>query len=145
MAFCERFREYREYELNIKQIEAAYMLGLPKNTYSNYERGDRPFPIDMLPHIKETFNIPDDVFLDMVLDRKRPIVEKKAPMQTNDLRSMYLLNFDVKHQQLIHESDELRQLLSFVGMLDVKNRRAVLNAMKTLLSLNYEIIAKYEK
>ncbi len=145
MNFGEYLRQYREEELNITQTEAAYRLNLIPNTYSNYERCERPIPIDLLPKIKETFNIPDELFLDMLLDRrrnkKRLSIEAIA-MQTKELRERYITNFGESYFELLQESSELRQLLGFINAQDTKKRRLFLNALKSILLIYDNMLDK---
>lgn len=145
MSFGMQLREYREEELNITQSEAAYQLNLVPNTYSNYERCERPIPIDLLPKIKETFNIPDEQFLDMLLSesrsKKKRSIEALA-MQTKDLRERYITNFGESYFELLEESSELRQLLSFINVQDTKKRRLFLNAIKSILMVYDDVLDK---
>lgn len=145
MNFGEHLREYREEELNITQGEAAYRLNLVPNTYSNYERCQRPIPIDLLPKIKETFNIPDEQFLDMLLDRprnKKKLSVEALAMQTKDLRERYIINFGESYFELLQESPELRQLLGFINVQDAKRRRLFLNAIKSILLVYDDALSK---
>ncbi|MFP3917903.1 helix-turn-helix transcriptional regulator [Lysinibacillus telephonicus] len=145
MNFGEHLREYREEELNITQGEAAYRLNLVPNTYSNYERCERPVPIDLLPKIKETFNIPDEQFLDMLLDRprnKKKLSVEALAMQTKDLRERYIVNFGESYFELLQESPELRQLLGFIKVQDAKRRRLFVNAIKSILLVYDDALSK---
>lgn len=144
MNFGKYLREYRE-SLGISQTEAAFRLGMVPNTYSNYERCERQIPIEYLPIIKENFNIPDDQFLDMLLNRPRKKLSAKASaLKTKELKERYLTSFGEYIYELIEESPELRQLLSFISIQDKKNRRLFLNAIKTILSLYEENIDENE-
>ncbi|RKQ17746.1 helix-turn-helix domain-containing protein [Ureibacillus endophyticus] len=135
MSFGKSLRQYRE-NMNITQLEAAYQLDLVPNTYSNYERCKRPIPIELLPKIKKAFNIPDEQFLDMLLNqshrRKKMTVEKLA-IQTKELRERYMISFGESYFDLISNTQELRQLLGFLNNLDDKKRRLCLNAIKSIL------------
>ncbi|SOB90220.1 helix-turn-helix protein [Ureibacillus xyleni] len=142
MHFGKHLRQYRE-ELNITQGEAAYQLGLVPNTYSNYERCERPIPIELLPKIKEVFNIPDEQFLDMILNqsrnrRKMPVEE--LAMQTRELRERYMVNFGESYFDLIANLPELRQLLGFLNSLNAKRQRLYLNAIKSILMVYDDLL-----
>ena len=135
MSFGKFLREYRE-NMNITQLEAAYQLDLVPNTYSNYERCKRPIPIELLPKIKQTFNIPDEQFLDMLLNqshRRKKIPIDLLEIQTKELRERYMINFGESYFDLIAHTQELRQLLGFLNHLDEKKRRLCLNAIKSIL------------
>ena len=133
--FGKHLKEYRE-ELNINQNEAAYMLGIVPNTYSNYERCERPIPMFYLPKIKEVFNIPDDRFLDMLLDRprrkKRESIEEAAD-RLKEIREKYIVGVTDSLYDMINDSAELRQLLGFVQTMDSKKRRLYLNGLRQVL------------
>jgi transcriptional regulator with XRE-family HTH domain len=145
MSFGMQLREYREEELNITQSEAAYQLNLVPNTYSNYERCERPIPIELLPKIKDTFKIPDEQFLDMLLNRsrsKKKLSIEALAMQTKDLRERYIVNFGESYFELLQESPELRQLLGFINVHDTKKRRLFLNAIKSILLIYDDVVDK---
>ncbi|KGR80138.1 helix-turn-helix domain-containing protein [Ureibacillus manganicus] len=135
LKFGKHLKEYRE-ELNINQNEAAYMLGIVPNTYSNYERCERPIPMVYLPKIKEVFKIPDDRFLDMLLDRprnkKRESVEDAA-VRLKDMREKYITGVTDSLYEVINNSAELRQLLGFIQMMDTKKQRLYLNGLRQIL------------
>lgn len=135
MEFGKRLREYRE-SLGISQTEAALRLEMIPNTYSNYERGERQIPIELLPVIKEKFEISDEQFLDMLLDRPRQkLPAEVSALKAKELKERYITSFGESSYDLINQSPELRQLLSFVKKLDKKKRRLFLNAIKTILSI----------
>lgn len=138
MQFGKRLREYRE-SLGISQSEAAYRLEMNSNTYSNYERGDRQIPIELLPIIKEKLEISDEQFLDMLLNRPRQkLPAEVSALKTKELKERYITSFGEETYDLIDQSPELRQLLSFIMKQDKKNRRLFLNAIKTILSIYEE-------
>ena len=133
--FGRHLKEYRE-ELNINQNEAAYMLGIVPNTYSNYERCERPIPMIYLPKIKEVFNIPDDRFLDMLLDRprrKKRESAEEAAIRLKDMREKYITGVTDSLYDVLNDSAELRQLLGFIQMMDAKKRRLYLNSLRQIL------------
>ncbi|MFY3791599.1 helix-turn-helix domain-containing protein [Ureibacillus sp. MALMAid1270] len=133
--FGKHLKEYRE-ELNINQNEAAYMLGIIPNTYSNYERCERPIPMAYLPIIKEVFQIPDDRFLDMLLDRPRRKTREsaeEAAIRLKDMREKYITGVTDSLYDLINDSSELRQLLGFISTMDSKKRRLYLNGLRQIL------------
>lgn len=133
MGFGKRLKEYRE-SLGINQTEAALRLDLVPNTYSNYEGEKRQVPIEFLPHIKEKFEIPDDQFLEMLLNRPRKkLPAEQSASRTKDLKERYITNFGESAYDLIEESPELRQLISFVAKQNKKSRRLFLNAIRNIL------------
>ncbi|TSI07405.1 helix-turn-helix domain-containing protein [Lysinibacillus sp. BW-2-10] len=145
MNFGRLLREYREDELNITQSEAAYQLDIVPSTYSNYERCDRSVPIALLPKIKEAFNIPDEQFLNMILNRphnRKKLSAEGLAMQTKELRERYITNFGESYFDLIQQSPELRQLLGFIHILDVKKRKLLLNALKSILLVYDDMLNK---
>lgn len=142
MDFGKNLREYRE-SLGISQTEAALRLDLVPNTYSNYERGERQIPIEYLPLIKEKFEISDEQFLDMLLDRPRQkLPAEVSALKTKDIKERYLTHFGENIYELIEQSPELRQLLSFIAKQDKKSRRLFLNAIRTILSIYGEQLKK---
>lgn len=145
MQFGKRLREYRE-SLGISQSEAALRLELNPNTYSNYEREDRQIPIELLPIIKEKLEISDEQFLNMLLDRPRQKLSAEiSALKTKELKERYITSFGEDTYDLIDQSPELRQLLSFIMKQDKKNRRLFLNAIKTILSIYEEQLNGHEE
>lgn len=145
--FGEQFKEYREEHLRMKQMEAALELKIDPAALSNYERNARGFPLDMLPVVRETFAIPDDYFLAMVLGT--PLKSVRAPgaiqpVKTNEMKERYLDNFIDRHRQLFEENAELREFIALISNLTEKDRRNFLNSHKSILNLFQKLIKNQE-
>lgn len=144
MHFGKQFKEYREEYLRMKQLEAALQLKIDPAALSNYERNERGFPNDLLPIVKETFAVPDDYFLAMVLGTPLKSVrdfKMTQPAKTSEVQERYMNSFIDRHRQLFEESSELREFVSLASLLTEKDRRIFLNSNKALLTL----IHKYAK
>lgn len=138
MHFGKQFKEYREEYLRMKQLEAAAELKIDPAALSNYERSERGFPIDLLPIVKETFAVPDDYFLAMILGTPLKSVrdfKMTQPAQTSEVQERYMNSFMDRHRQLFEESSELREFVSLASLLTEKDRRIFLNSNKALLTL----------
>ncbi|WP_342508515.1 helix-turn-helix transcriptional regulator [Sporosarcina sp. FSL K6-2383] len=138
MHFGKQFKEYREEYLRLKQLEAALELKIDPAALSNYERSERGFPNDLLPIVKETFAVPDDYFLAMILGTPLKSVrdfKKTQPVKTSEVRERYMDSFIDRHRQLFEESSELREFVALASHLTEKDRRIFLNANKSLLTL----------
>ncbi|MFC4410641.1 helix-turn-helix domain-containing protein [Chungangia koreensis] len=138
MPFGDHLREYREEYLKIKQKEAANRLDVDSTVLSNYELNKREVPLYLLPKIKEIYEIPDELFLRMVLDM--PLKSAKPPVvplteQAKEIHEKYLDHFVRDHEELIRESNELRELISYVARFDQKKRRILLNAIKQIIDI----------
>ena len=147
MHFGTQFKEYREEYLRVKQFEAARELNIDPAALSNYERSERGFPIDLLPTVKETFNIPDDYFLAMVLGTPLKLVRDTAvlqPVKAQEVKAQYMDSFIDRHRQLFEENPELRELVALISLLTEKDRRIFLNSNKALLTLFYKLTEKQE-
>ena len=138
MKFGVQFKEYREDYLQIKQNVAAFELNIDPASLSNYERGDRDFSTGMLPVVKETFAIPDDYFLAMVLGTPLKSVRTQSqtqPAKTQEMKEQYMNSFIDRHRQLFEESPELRGFVALASNFTEKDRRNFFNAKKSLLTL----------
>lgn len=138
MSFGKQFKEYREEYLRMKQFEAAHQLNIDPAALSNYERGERSFPHELLPVVKKTFAIPDDYFLAMILNKPLKYVRSSEilqPLKAQELKSRYMDQFIDKHRALFEENDELREFVSLISLLTEKDRRLFLNANKSMLTL----------
>lgn len=62
MTYQERIRELRE-DHDLKQREIAKMLGVAQTTYSQYEVGTNPMPIDYLIALCKFYNVSSDYIL----------------------------------------------------------------------------------
>ena len=65
-----RLRDLRE-DGDYTQSNLAQLLNIRKNTYSQYENGQRQLPIDVLIRLAEFFQTSTDYILE-VTDEKRP-------------------------------------------------------------------------
>ncbi len=138
MHFGKQFKEYREEYLRMKQLEAAYELKIDPAALSNYERSERGFPNDLLPVVKETFSIPDDYFLAMILGTPLKAVRDSnisQPVKAAEVQEKYMDSFIDQHRQLFEESPELREFVAIISQMTKKDRRNYLNSNKALLSL----------
>lgn len=144
MYFGKQFKEYREEYLGLKQLEAARCLKIDPAALSNYERSERAFPIDLLPVVKEAFQIPDDYFLAMILGQPlkavRPEELSSQPEKAQELKAHYLDSFIETHRELLENDAELRELIALVANFNEKDRRNYLNAHKSLLSLFQKLV-----
>ncbi|MBE1555677.1 helix-turn-helix domain-containing protein [Sporosarcina limicola] len=138
MHFGKQFKEYREEYLRMKQLEAALELNIEPAALSNYERNERGFPNDLLPIVKETFDIPNDYFLAMVLGDPLKSVrnpEVSQPIKALEVKERYMDSFIDRHRQLFEDSAELREFVTLASTLTEKDRRIFLNSNKSLLTL----------
>lgn len=143
MHFGKQFKEYREEYLRLKQIEAAHQLKIDPAALSNYERNERGFPNDLLPIVKETFAVPDDYFLAMVLGTPLKSVrdfKMAQPTKTSEVQERYMNSFMDRYRQLFEESAELREFVSLASLLNEKDRRSFLNANKSMLDLLHKYV-----
>lgn len=62
LTYQERIRGLRE-DADLKQNTIAEMLGVAQTTYSQYELGKRPFPIDYLIALCKFYNVSSDYIL----------------------------------------------------------------------------------
>lgn len=147
MHFGTQFKEYREEYLRLKQLEAAYELKIDPAALSNYERNERGFPNDLLPIVKETFSIPDDYFLAMVLGTPLKSVRDSTvtqPAKAAEVQEKYMNSFIDRHRQLFEESSELREFVAIASQLTEKDRRIFLNSNKALLSLFHKYVKEQD-
>lgn len=62
MTYQERIRALRE-DNDLKQKDLAKLLGVAQTTYSQYEVGSRPLPIDYLIALCKFYNVSADYLL----------------------------------------------------------------------------------
>lgn len=62
MARYQRIRDCRE-DKDLKQKEVAAVLGIDQRVYSNYERGVREIPVDLLIKLAEFYGVTTDYLL----------------------------------------------------------------------------------
>lgn len=147
MAFHQQLKEFRKNELNISLTEAAYRLNLKPNTYSNYENGERPLPFHTVLEIKEKFAIPDETFLNMLFDRpreRRRLTAEQMTLQTQEIWERYTTNFGKTYYDFITSTPEIRELISQLAMLDSKKQKRCINAIRTIISLQADLLSKIE-
>ncbi|MDV6378241.1 helix-turn-helix transcriptional regulator [Sporosarcina sp. GW1-11] len=89
MSFGSQLREFRDEYLHITQKQMAQDLGVNPGTISRYESDEREFPIEQLQVMKELYNIPDDMFLAIILDRPLKSVRPSTGLRTLDSTSYY--------------------------------------------------------
>ncbi|WP_332650626.1 helix-turn-helix domain-containing protein [Lysinibacillus sp. 54212] len=148
MTFHQRLREFRKNELNISLTEAAYRLNLKPNTYSNYENGERPLPFNTVLELKEKFAISDETFLNMLFDRpreRRRLTAEQMALQTQEIWERYSTNYGEAYYDFISSTPEIRELISQLAMLDSKKQKRCLNAIRTIVSLQADLLTKIEK
>lgn len=112
--FHQRLHNLRYYDLNIKSKEAAARLGLSPQLYSHYEKGRSKFPADLLPRLKYSFGLSDEVFLELILgvpSKRKTASEITA--RSKEIQEAYLTTFAENYFELINDS-EIRRLLSII-------------------------------
>jgi len=147
MYFGKQFKEYREEYLRMKQLEAAIQLKIDPAALSNYERNERGFPNELLPVVKETFDIPDDYFLAMILGTPLKLVRDSSssqPVKAMEVKERYMNSFIDKHRQLFENCPELREFVALAAILTEKDRRIFLNSNKAILTLIQKSAKKHD-
>ncbi|WP_194841418.1 helix-turn-helix domain-containing protein [Sporosarcina obsidiansis] len=135
MSFGTQLREYREEYLEITQKQMAMDLGIDAGNLSRYESDRREFPIEHLPLVKKVYNIPDDIFLAMVLDRPLKTVRSFKGLQTLENQSSYTNTFMDQHVGLIESEPELKEIIMLIAYLSKEDRKLFLSAIRNLLQL----------
>lgn len=134
MSFGTQLKEYRDEYLHISQKQMAEDLGVDGATMSRYESDIRGFPIYLIPRIKETYNIPDDVLLAMIMDKPlkslRPLSNR-----TLDSTATYEKGFIAQYGSLIENEPLLKEFILQVDSLDHENRQLLLSGMLNLMQL----------
>ncbi len=62
MHFLPRLKDLRE-DRDLKQSDIAEILNMKQQQYSNYERGNRPLPIEHLVTLCKFYNVSADFIL----------------------------------------------------------------------------------
>ncbi|QPC47670.1 helix-turn-helix domain-containing protein [Mangrovibacillus cuniculi] len=68
MTVHEKLFMYRVKKLKMSQRRVAQMLHVSQATLSNYESGKRQLTLDILVHIRKTYNMSPDEFKDLFDD-----------------------------------------------------------------------------
>jgi transcriptional regulator with XRE-family HTH domain len=138
VAIQDKFREYREDVLGIKQKEMAYRLGVDPAVLSNYELGKRDFPNDLLVMAKEVFGMTDEHFLAMMLGRPYGGGGRNTARlleEAREAQARYYASFAEAYGEVIEQSGELRELIAFVSGQDPKTRKEMLSVTKRMLDI----------
>ncbi|WP_040227677.1 helix-turn-helix domain-containing protein [Bhargavaea cecembensis] len=138
MAIGEKFKEFREDVLQIRQREAAALLGIDPAALSNYELGKRDFPYDLLVKAKDVFAMTDEQYLAMLLGRPYGQGRKDAvrlSAETNEARARYYSRFTEAYGDVIRESPELRELIVLLAAQEPGVRREMLHLVKGMAEM----------
>ncbi|MBE3568770.1 MAG: helix-turn-helix transcriptional regulator [Bacillales bacterium] len=68
MHFHEKLKKYREEILQLSQKEVAFRLKLSQSALSKYENGRAQITADMLKDFKAAYEIPSDLFSEMLFE-----------------------------------------------------------------------------
>ncbi|EHL77644.1 MULTISPECIES: helix-turn-helix domain-containing protein [Bacillus] len=68
MHFHEKLKKYREEILQLPQKEVAFRLKLSQSALSKYENGRAQITADMLKDFKAAYEIPSDLFAEMLFE-----------------------------------------------------------------------------
>ncbi|MED0660842.1 helix-turn-helix transcriptional regulator [Bacillus smithii] len=68
MHFHEKLKKYREEILQLSQKEVAFRLKLSQSALSKYENGRAQITADMLKDFKAAYEIPSDLFTEMLFE-----------------------------------------------------------------------------
>ncbi|MGG3988695.1 helix-turn-helix domain-containing protein [Bacillus smithii] len=68
MHFHEKLKKYREEILQLPQKEVAFRLKLSQSALSKYENGRAQITADMLKDFKAAYEIPSDLFSEMLFE-----------------------------------------------------------------------------
>jgi transcriptional regulator with XRE-family HTH domain len=68
MRFHEKLKKYREEILQLSQKEVAFRLKLSQSALSKYENGRAQITADMLKDFKAAYEIPSDLFSEMLFE-----------------------------------------------------------------------------
>mgnify|MGYP001048269081 CR=1 FL=1 len=68
MHFHEKLKKYREEILQLPQKEVAFRLKLSQSALSKYENGRAQITADMLKDLKAAYEIPSDLFSEMLFE-----------------------------------------------------------------------------
>lgn len=135
MSFGSQLREYREEYLRITQKQMAEDLGVNSATISRYEADRREFPLEQLPLLKELYDIPDDMFLALILDRPLKTVRSFKGLRTLDQQTMYGESFCSQYADVIEAETELKEMIALAAYMRPEQRRLFLPALRSLFQL----------
>lgn len=90
-------------EMGLSQTDVAERLNLTKNTYGNYERGDRKIPLPDLIALSKFFDFKIDDF----------VREEKEIQWTNQIAHTLRKEFD----GIMFTEDELNEIIAFTKYL----------------------------
>ncbi|WP_301107694.1 helix-turn-helix transcriptional regulator [Sporosarcina sp.] len=133
MSFGTQLREYREEYLKITQKQMAEDLGVNAATISRYESDQREFPVEQLPLMKKLYNISDEVFLAIILDRPLKTVLSFKDMYTLDHTSNYANSFLPQYADLIENEPDLKGLIATLARLEDEERKMLLSGIRSIL------------
>lgn len=140
MGFGAQLREYREEHLDISQKEMARTLGIDTTNMSRYEADKHQFTVDFIQKIRETYDIPDDMFLAMI--EGTPLRSVRKSMHTWEDPSTYSSTFLGQHAELVEEEKDLRRLLAFAASLTDDDRKLLLSGLSNLIQLYENLLKK---
>ena len=132
MSFGTQLKEYRDEYLHISQKQMAEDLGVDGATMSRYESDIRGFPIDLVPQIKELYDIPDDVLMAMILGKPLKTL-RPFSNQTLDSTAAYEKGFLAQYGPWIEGEPLLKEFILRMHSFEPENRQLVLSGVLDLL------------
>lgn len=135
MSFGSQLREFREEHLHITQKKMAHDLGVDPTTFSRYESDSREFPIELLQQIKVQYDIPDELFLALVLQRPLKSFRFIPHSHTMDSASDYSSPTPQKTSDLFETEPALQGLTAFVEQIQPADRQLFFAGIQNFIQL----------
>ncbi|WP_456273098.1 helix-turn-helix domain-containing protein [Bacillus sp. AK031] len=130
MALNEGMKYYRKEVLDLKQVEAAKRLNISKSSLSQYERGKRGLPNDVLSNMVKLYQLSPQQLYDMVVGT--PFSENRdgSPMVLRE-------NFEDSELEraisMLKDYPDLRKLISTASYYDQKKQERFFNKLSSLM------------
>jgi transcriptional regulator with XRE-family HTH domain len=133
MALNEGMKNYRKEVLDLKQVEAAKRLNISKSSLSQYERGKRGLPNDVLSNMVKLYQLSPKELYEMV-------VGNPYPESHNDSSMVLRENFEDSEMEraitMLKEYPELRTFISTASYYDrTKQKRFFEKLIKLIKTL----------
>ena len=138
MDYTNILKQLRE-EKNLSQKDIAYILGISRGLYSQYEIADKIIPLNHLEKLSNYFNLPINYLLGLDNDKQKQNLKEI----NNNLFSIRLKEFR-KENKLTQEklAKELNTSHSVISAYE-KNKTLILTSFLYTICKKYNISADY--
>jgi transcriptional regulator with XRE-family HTH domain len=113
MDFHEKLKKYREEILQLSQKEVAFRLKLSQSALSKYENGRAQITADMLKDFKAAYEIPSDLFSEMLFESTDLYSSTTPEILREKLKEAELQRVE----KIVEEYPEIQKIITYLSYL----------------------------